>query len=252
VLAAVRRVALDVEALLLPLSCLACREPLASRRDEPLCDPCRHRLRALAPPRCARCAQTLDRWELEADDRPDDVPPACGFCRSWPEALAWADSACWFDDGPARALVHALKYDGWRAAAAPMGSLMARRLAPRLRGVDCLVPIPLGRRRRRERGHNQAEEIARDIGRRLGIPVAPTLLARTRETRTQTALHPGERRANVAGAFGTAGVRAGARVALVDDVLTTGATLAAAAQALSAAGAGAVGAVTFARAPKPA
>jgi ComF family protein len=147
--------------------------------------------------------------------------------------------------------VHALKYAGWRVAAGPMAQEMARRLGPRLEGADLLVPVPLGRARLRERGHNQAALLADALGERCALPAVADVLERSRETRTQTALHPEQRRANVAGAFRATRPLAGARVVLVDDVLTTGATLVAAAEALGAAGAATVGAVTFARAAKP-
>ncbi len=119
-----------------------------------------------------------------------------------------------------------------------------------------LVPIPAGRRRLRARGYNQALLMAVHLGRRWGLPVASACLRRARDTKTQTALTPAGRLANVAGAFvGTAApamIRApGSRVRqaiLVDDVLTTGATLDAAASALASAGWPVVGAVTFARA----
>jgi predicted amidophosphoribosyltransferase len=119
-----------------------------------------------------------------------------------------------------------------------------------------LVPIPAGRRRLRQRGYNQAEMIARPLGARWRMPVATAILRRVRETKTQTALTPEGRLANVAGAFVAAPVPAsmrapGSRVRqaiLVDDVLTTGATLDAAAVALATAGWPAVGVVTFARA----
>lgn len=179
--------------------------------------------------------------------------PTCGFCASWPEAVSWAASACWYES-EARSLVRALKYDGWRVAAEPMADAIVKRLGKRLAEADLLIPIPLGRLRLRERGHNQAEELARALGARLGIEVCPGL-DRVRETRTQTALHPSERRLNVQNAFSvrsTSCVVRGKTVTLVDDVLTTGATLGAAAEALAAAGAKQVGAVTFARAVKPA
>ena len=175
----------------------------------------------------------------------------CGFCRAWPPELAWATSAVWLDDGPGRELVHGLKYGGWRVAACPMAAVLAREAGARLRSVELLVPVPLGPRRLRDRGYNQAAVLAAALSARTGIPVREGLLGRTRDTRTQTVLGPAERWANVAGAFGVRGRVPGTRVALVDDVLTTGATLASCAAALSAAGAGTVGAVTFARAAVP-
>jgi len=229
----------------LPIACLGCeRAQPHSRTDaQVLCDTCRLEMRAIAPPRCERCGQTRDRWEGES----------CGFCKDWPPALSWAASAVWYDQGPARRLVQALKYGGWRVAAEPMADVTMRILGTRLREACLLVPIPLGRQRQRERGHNQAEVLARAIAQRSGLRVAD-LLGRTRETRSQTALDPRERRENVAGAFEVSGVGgrvSGERLVLIDDVLTTGATLVAAAEALATSGAVEVGAVTFARAPKP-
>lgn len=132
-----------------------------------------------------------------------------------------------------------------------MAEVLARELGARLAAVELLVPVPLGRRRLRARGYNQAAVLAAALSARTGIPAREGLLARTRDTRTQTALGPAERWANVAGAFRATARLAGTRVAIVDDVLTTGATLAACAAALAESGALAVGAVTFARAAVP-
>ena len=132
----------------------------------------------------------------------------------------------------ARSAVHRLKYEGWWRVAESLAEAM-RGLEP-LTGRVSLIPVPLGSRRARERGYNQSERIAAALGRRLGLPVRTELLRRTRETRTQTALTPEARRANLAGAFAAGEVR-GQALVLVDDVFTTGATLAAAAEALTAA-----------------
>jgi len=154
----------------------------------------------------------------------------------------------WLDEA-ARPAVHHLKYGGWWRVADPMVRLLAR-LAPLTRPA-ALVPVPLAAGRMRRRGYNQAERLAWMLAERTGLAMRPELLRRRRETATQTTLPPEARRANVAGAFQGGEVPAGARVVLVDDVFTTGATLVEAAGALLEAGAGAVEAVTFARARPP-
>lgn len=151
-------------------------------------------------------------------------------------------------DGGARHAVHLLKYGGWRGLAGTMARVMLRE-APMPPGA-ALVPVPLGAARQRARGYNQSAELAMALGRLSGIPVVATLLRRRRETATQTALTPEERRANLRGAFAATGGFSGTAV-LVDDVFTTGATLAEAAEALVRCGAGAVTGITFARAPRP-
>jgi ComF family protein len=227
----------SLERWLLPAECLLCREPVqGADADALVCDLCRARWRRVPPPWCARCGQ------------PGLEGVACRLCVDWPGALDRVRSAVWLDGG-ARDVVHALKYDGWWRAAEAMAAAM-RGLEP-LTGRLFLIPIPLGRARLRRRGYNQAERLATALGARLVAPVRGELLRRCRETPTQTALTPEGRHANVAGAFAAAGSALGARCVLVDDVFTTGATLAAAAAALAAAGAASVEAVTFARAPLP-
>ncbi|WP_411282016.1 ComF family protein [Gemmatimonas sp.] len=161
------------------------------------------------------------------------------------------------DEGTGAALVHALKYDGWHAVAEPMARRMARLEWPDdvIRERTALVPVPLSVTRRRERGYNQAEELARALSAHWRLPVWADVLERRRNTRSQVQLTPSERASNVSGAFVVAG-RAnarlrGAHIVLVDDVITTAATINASAQALADGGARIISCVTFGRAPEP-
>ena len=175
------------------------------------------------------------------------LPLACRLCAGWPPGLSAVRSAVWLDAGARRA-VHLLKYEGWWRISEAM-ALPMRRLFSTGAPVS-LIPIPLGTTRLRTRGYNQSAVLARAVGQWLGEPVAEHALRRRRDTRTQTALTPEERRANLSGAFVAQG-RPPENIVLVDDVFTTGATLVEAAEALMAAGAAGVTGVTFARAPRP-
>ena len=183
----IRELAVGVERLLLPGECMLCRAPLAAREWDALaCSLCRARWRRLPPPFCPRCGQ------------PGLPDLGCRFCADWTPALGRVRSAVWLD-GNAREAVHHLKYGGWPG--------MARGLAESMRGLEplepgtVLVPIPLGRARRRSRGYNQAEVLARSLGSIAGLELRPDLLRRARETRSQTALTPSARVANVHAAF---------------------------------------------------
>jgi ComF family protein len=222
-----------VERWLLPPECLLCKEPVPARENDALvCDLCRLRWRPVPHPVCERCGQPSFR-SLE-----------CRLCSTWPSGLNRVRSAVWLEDS-ARDAVHQLKYEGWSRVADSMAEAM-RGLEP-LTGRVCLVPVPLGAGRQRKRGYNQSERIASALHARTGLEVRTDLLSRIRETQTQTALTPESRHANVMGAFSAVSA-SGLDLVLVDDVFTTGATLAAAAAALKEAGANRVEAVTFARA----
>lgn len=150
-------------------------------------------------------------------------------------------------------LVQQLKYRGELAVGRLLGGLLARAAAPLglHLDVDCLVPVPLHPQRHAERGFNQSAEIARHAGRLLGCGCREGVLLRQRSTRPQVGLRPDERRANIQGAFGSMRSLAGLRVVVVDDVLTTGATIAAAALAARDAGAVTVDVWCVARASPP-
>ena len=224
------------ERWLLPAACLLCDAPVPLRLGDALvCDLCRSRWQPVTAPFCPRCGQ------------PGLAGVECRLCAPWPEGLARVRSAVWLR-GSARDAVHRLKYEGWWRVAEALAEAMLG-LEP-LTGEVCLIPVPLGERRLRSRGYNQSERLAAAVGARTGLPVEAERLRRCRETRTQTALTPEARLANVSGAFEAGGVRGRACV-LIDDVFTTGATLAEAAAALRGAGAARVEAVTFARAEPP-
>jgi len=183
----------------------------------------------LQPPWCDRCG------------RPTEVPEAS--CASCPPAPIDRARSPFRFDGPARDAVLKLKFGGWRGVA---GAFAVALEALDLPAVDVVTWVPLARRREAERGYDQAQAIARAYARRHGLP-SRALLRRTRATAPQARRSAAERRAALAGAFRA--VRAAPpSVLLVDDVLTTGATAAACAEALRASGARSVVLATATRA----
>ncbi|MGD8699848.1 MAG: hypothetical protein PVJ43_11185 [Gemmatimonadales bacterium] len=156
--------------------------------------------------------------------------------------------------GTTAGIVHAFKYGGWRELAGEMGTEMATARFDSVveRELSAVVPVPLSLARLRERGFNQAELLARAVAERRGLPMLGEALIRQRHTRRQARLSPRERLANVSGAFRASqdchGSVEDAHLLLVDDVLTTAATVQDCVRALCVAGARAVSVVTFARA----
>ena len=152
---------------------------------------------------------------------------------------------------PIDTLIHALKYGGQLSMGRVLGRLLARgasNFGLQL-DVDCLFPVPLHPRRYAERGFNQSAEIARFAAGALALPVAPRLAVRRSDTRSQVGLAPADRHANLQGAFaaGLGPVR-GRRIVIVDDVITTGSTVAELARALKQAGAATIDVWCVARA----
>jgi ComF family protein len=212
--------------LLLPVRCVVC-----AKRGEQLCAGCRESLPVLQPPFCERCgAPTV--WPVAR----------CRECSGRRLAFASARAAVAYDER-VRRLVSAWKERGLRRLAADAAELIISTLTPPQAAV--LAYVPPDRERVLRRGYHPAERLAHELGERWELPVRP-LIARTRSVRHQRGLTLPERRRNVAGAFRPAAA-APPRVALVDDVYTSGATAAAAASALRKGGARRVEVVTFAR-----
>ena len=169
-------------------------------------------------------------------------------CRDEPTDLDGVVAPLRYLDG-ARALVLALKFHGRTPAARPLGLLLADAIASADVPGDLLVPVPLSSRRRRARGHNQADELAREVARAAGLARDEHALHRARDTRPQSGLSRAQRAKNPRGAFRARRDRVEGRcVLLVDDVVTSGATASACARALKRAGAARVVLVAACRA----
>jgi competence protein ComFC len=212
-----KRVVLD---LLFPRWCIGC-----GREGDYICDTCRQDLPLLLPPVCPVCG------------RPQSQGSICRDCREMPMAIDGIRSPFVFD-GVIRRAIHELKYSNLRGLAPLMAGLLHDYLVKNPLPADVLVPVPLHRKRQRERGYNQAALLAKELGRHSGLPVVLIGLVRHRYAVPQArSLGLSERYNNVAGAFNCPDERfQGKRVLLIDDVSTSGATLDACAKALKVAG----------------
>ena len=230
------RLVLDVA---LPTLCVACREPV---HGDGVCADCWAKLSFIAPPFCPRLGI------------PFVYDPGPGLLSmeaiSDPPAYGRARAAVRYDD-VARTLVHALKYQDRTDLAPAMGRWMARAGRELIGEADALIPVPLHWRRGWSRRYNQSGALARVIEQQTGAKVDSEALRRVRPTQQQIGLSRAQRASNVQGAFKVAPDRQseiqGRRVVLIDDVLTSGATVDACARALLRAKAASVDVVVFAR-----
>ena len=214
--------------LLYPRRCPVCHD-IVSVRGERICPECRGRFQPVEEPVCLKCGRGLTSEEEEY----------CRSCRQKPGDFH-ASTAAFYYDETARNSVMKFKYEGRREYADYyVEALLRHRKEQLLRWKPQLIlPVPIHSSRRRERGFNQAEELARRLGKELGLPVRTDILKRSRRTADQKELSAADRRKNLQNAFSVSVPLTGLRrVLLVDDVYTTGSTLNACARALRAAGA---------------
>ena len=241
---AANRAAGRVFSVFFPADCRLCNAPLLEISRVPVCARC---LDSVPPGQaeyfCSCCRTPF------LNDRPLNPQRLCPLCSTGANRFDLCDSYGSYD-GVLRELIHLFKYERVTPLASRFGALLSR-AAPRDGAFDAVVPMPLHWWRRWRRGFNQAELLGREVALRLGIPMV-RVVKRRKPTAPQTGLTSAARRRNVAGAFRVAARReiAGKRLLLVDDVLTTGATVNACAAALKAAGASYVAVLTLARADR--
>ena len=230
--------------LLLPPQCLSCRA--AVDRQGELCADCWRAIRFLAEPCCARCG-----YPFAYDEGPDAV---CAACLASPPVYDRARAVMAYDDA-SRHLVLSFKHGDRLEGAPSYGRWLARAGRRLLDEADLIAPVPLHRWRLLKRRYNQAALMAQALGRRSGLPAVADLLRRSRSTPSQGGLSPAQRRANVRRAFEVRPAYrerlAGRRVLLVDDVMTTGATVNAVAAVLRRQGVAGVDVLTLARVVRP-
>jgi ComF family protein len=256
--ASLRRLGRALAAAVFPSRCAGCgawidleAHPSPELLASLLCADCRLRLRFIATPLCRICGRPFAQRA--------DHDHYCGECLQNPPPYDMARSAAVYAP-PLDALVQRLKYDGRLQTARPLGDLLRAAFQHNwsARPVDLILPVPLHRRRLRSRGFNQVQVLLRDWSRPgsrqdlapVAAAVAPRLLVRRRHTPPQAGLPRPERIRNMRGAFAVTQPRAvaGRRILVVDDVMTTGATLAACVEVLRNAGAARVDVLTLARA----
>ena len=233
--------------LIYPERCFICAAPVARRHECSVCANCWTRAMSLkiAPPRCASCGLPFQSFQ-------DTSEYLCGNCILRIPPYAGARSFGYYT-GELSRMIQGLKFQGRRNVAGLLAPLLTSTFFENWGREDfnLLVPVPLHPRRKRERGFNQSEVLTRLLARQLAVPWIPALI-RVRPTVPQVGLTESQRQENVRKAFRCRNPRqiSKSRVLLIDDVMTTGATVASAAQALRDAGALRVSVLTVARAAK--
>ncbi len=233
--------------LVYPDQCFICSIPIARRHDCGVCSGCWNKALELkiGPPRCSSCGLPFQNFQESSEY-------LCGNCLLQTPPYSGARSFGYYT-AELSSLVRGLKFQGRRNLVGLLGPLLARTFFDNWeRGeFDLLVPVPLHPKRKRERGYNQSELLARSLALQLAVPY-DCLLVRTRSTLPQVGLSDAQRQENVKNAFRcrTPERISKCRILLIDDVMTTGATVSSAAQALLDAGAFRVSVLTVARAGK--
>ncbi len=232
-----------IKDLIYPNRCPACKSRISgNEKGHLICGRCREAIEKNLPPFCASCGRHLDNMDVAKN--------ICHGCLDTKFHFDRAFSPCIYK-GTVKKLIHEFKYNGKDYLGEPLAGLMnefIRDYRLPIEYMDFIVPIPLYKSRLREREFNQARVLSEQVAGEFGKRVLADILVRIRRTRSQTELSPEKRRLNVEGSFGIKDAAAlkGANILLVDDVLTTGATLDEASRVLKQNGAGIIVAMTLA------
>ncbi len=228
--------------LLLPPACLLCCQALrVDHNGFSLCDACMGNFHPLGPAHCSLCAQPF----------PGQSPDIhlCSKCLRKPPLFSTVHTLGSYQGSIKKAVQH-LKYRNQLTLAKPLGLLLAEKLDDMTgdNRPDLLIPVPLHRKRLRQRGYNQAVELARPVARKLRLPLTTKLLKRIRQTPPQQGLSAEERRQNIRNAFDLTNTIQGQKILLLDDVMTTGETIRECCRILHLGGAGEIQIAVFGRA----
>lgn len=223
--AALRQVLLD---LLFPPRCVGCR-----RGGDWFCAACRQAIARILPPLCPRCGRPLRHAQ-------------CPYCEKLALQIDGTRAIAFFEGG-LREAIHAFKYTHRIELAQPLGDLLSDYFMRHPFPADVLIPVPLHAERERARGYNQSQLLAQVLSQHSHLPIWNDALTRSRHTRPQVELDAQHRRENVRDAFQATRRVEGARILLIDDVCTTGATMDACGIALQARGAKSIWGLALAR-----